>query len=455
MNIIIVGCGKVGYTLAQQLDNEGHSVTLIDENEEVLEKAVSSLDILGIHGNGTSYNVQCEAGILDADLLIAVTSEDEINLLSCLIAKHSGRCQTIARVRNPEYYDQIAYIKEELKLSMAINPERSASYDILRLIQVPSAMDVDTFARGRATMVGFKIPEKSVLNGKKISELRSIIGENELICAVSHNSEIIIPDGNTVLNSGDKVSVVMPLREMSGFFQRVSIENKPIKDVVIAGGGGITYYLARELVKANVKVKIIEADRKKCEELSEKIPQATIINGNAVDKSLLEEEGVKDTDCFIALTNIDEENIMLSLYVNSISDAKLITKINRLAFEDIINDMSIGSIICPKNNTAEKIIKHVRSMQNSADSEEVEALYRLMDNKIEALEFNVKNTEENASIIGKSLMELKLKQNVLIVLINRTGNIIIPSGKDVISVGDSVVVVTTGTKLMKLTDILA
>lgn len=454
MNIIVVGCGKVGYTLVEQLNNEGHSVTLIDKNQAALEKAVAKLDVLGIYGNGSSYRVQEEAGVSNADLLIAVTNQDEVNLLSCLIAKQAGHCQTIARVRNPEYYEEINFIKEELKLAMAINPERSAAYDILRLVQIPSAMEVDTFARGRINLISFKIPDYSPLDGKKIMDVSGILGNNALFCVVQRDGEVIIPSGNTVLHSKDKVSVVMPLSEMPDFFDRIKLANRPIKSVMIAGGGSISFYLAKELIKANVQVKIFETDRARCEVLSEQLPEAVIINGNAVDESLLDEEGVRQTDAFVALTNMDEENIMLSLYVNSISDAKLITKINRLSFEEVINGMPLGSVVCPKNITAEKIIKHVRSMQNSADSSNVESLYRLMDNKVEALEFNVRECGENKALIGRTLMELKLKKNLLICSINRDGRIITPSGKDTIEVGDTVVVVTSNLNLSRISDIL-
>ena len=269
MNIIVVGCGKVGYTLVEQLNNEGHSVTLIDKNQAALEKAVAKLDVLGIYGNGSSYRVQEEAGVSNADLLIAVTNQDEVNLLSCLIAKQAGHCQTIARVRNPEYYEEINFIKEELKLAMAINPERSAAYDILRLVQIPSAMEVDTFARGRINLISFKIPDYSPLDGKKIMDVSGILGNNALFCVVQRDGEVIIPSGNTVLHSKDKVSVVMPLREMPDFFDRIKLANRPIKSVMIAGGGSISFYLAKELIKANVQVKIFETDRARCEALSE------------------------------------------------------------------------------------------------------------------------------------------------------------------------------------------
>jgi trk system potassium uptake protein TrkA len=454
MNIIIVGCGKVGFTLAEQLSNEGHEITLIDNDSGVLEKSVSTLDIMGVHGNGVSYRVQMEAGIKDADLLLAVTDQDEVNLLSCLIARRAGHCQTIARVRNPEYFEEISYIKEELKLAMAINPERSAAYDILRLIQIPSAMDVDSIAKGRGNLVSFKIPQYSPLDGHKIMELRSIIGENVLVCVMQRGDSTVIPSGATVLHGGDTISVLLPITDMPDFFQKLKLGNKPIKNVIIAGGGGITFYLAKHLIKSRVKVKIIEADRKKCDMLSEELPGAIIVNGDATDTKLLDEEGIRQTEAFVALTNMDEENIMLSMYVNSISDAKTITKINHLAFEDIIHQLPLGSIICPKNITAEKIIKHVRSMQNSVDSSEVESLYRLMDGRVEALEFMVRDVKENEPLIGKRLMDLRIRKDFLIGSIFRDGSMIIPSGRDTIEAGDTVVVVTTVKKLSRICEIL-
>lgn len=455
MNIVIGGCGKVGYTLAEQLNVEGHSVTLIDNDERVLEKAAVSLDVMGIHGSVTSHHVQMEAGVENADLFIAVTDKDEVNLLSCLIAKRAGRCQTIARVRSPEYYEEINFIKEELKLAMAINPERSAAYDILRLIQIPSAMDVDNFARGKVTMISFVIPDHSVLDNKKIMELTNILGHSELICVVQHQGKIMIPKGTTKLHSGDKISVVMPLSEIPQFFVKIRLARKPIKNVMIAGGGGITFYLAKELIKAKVNVKIIETDLEKCRQLSEELPQAVIVCGNAADAGILDEEGIRQADAFVSLTNMDEENIMLSMYVNSLSDAKVITKINRISFEDIVKSMPIGSVVCPKNIMAEKIIKHVRSMQNSVNADNVESLYRLMDNKVEAVEFEVRDSEDNRPLIGKKLMELKIRHDMLICMISRDENVIIPSGKDSIMAGDSVIVVTSGSKLRKLGDIIA
>ncbi len=449
MKIIVVGFGKVGYVLADQLNNEGHDLTVIDLNENRMQYAISQLDIQAITGNGTSYRTQMEAGIQDSDLLIAVTDHDEINLLSCLIAKKAGNCHTIARVRNPEYSKEINFIKEELGLSMSINPERAAAMEIVHLIQIPSAMEIDTFARGRVNLIKFRVPTGSPILNIKVSD--NALLKDCLLCVVQrYDKSIIIPDGNTVLREGDIVSVIVPLNKIFRFFSSIGIKTRPIKDVLIVGGSTIAYYLAETLIKSRINVKIIEQKQSRCEELSALLPEAMIICGDASNRGVLDEEGIKNTDAFVSLTNLDEENIMLSLYANKISSAKIITKINKIDFEEVISDMPIGSIICPKNITAEGIIRYVRSMQNSSEGN-METLYRMMDNRVEALEFIVR---EDSAVTNTPLMNLNLKENLLICCINRNGRIITPSGKDVILKGDSVVIVTTKLGLNNIRDII-
>lgn len=449
MKIIVVGFGKVGYVLAEQLNNEGHDLTVIDTNENRMQYAISQLDIQAIAGNGTSYLTQMEAGIKDSDLLVAVTDKDEINLLSCLIAKKAGNCHTIARVRDPGYFKEISFIKKELGLSMSINPELAAAIEMTHLIQVPSAMEIDTFARGRVNLIKFKVPDNSPILNIKVSENQLL--RNCLLCVVQKkDKKIVIPDGNTVIEEGDVVSAIIPLNRIFKFFSSIGIKTRPIRNVLIVGGGTISYYLAESLIRSHIKVKIIEQKRSRCDELSELLPEAMIICGDASNRGVLDEEGIKDADAFVSLTNLDEENIMLSLYANKVSNAKVITKINRIDFEEVISDMPIGSIICPKNITAEGIIRYVRSMQNSFGSN-VETLYRMMDNHVEASEFIVR---EESSVTGVPLMDLNLKENILICCINRNGKIITPSGKDVIQKGDSVVVVTTIIGLNDIKDII-
>lgn len=450
MRIIIVGCGKVGTTLAQQLVQEGHNISLIDTNEDVLEKLSNTLDVIGIAGNGASYNVQIDAGIEKAHLLIAVTSSDELNLLCCLIAKKAGNCHTIARVRNPVYSQEINFIKEELGLSMIINPELATAREISKVLRFPSAIKIDTFAKGKIELLKFEIREKSPLNNMLVSEICSSLRSDILICAVERGEEVIIPSGNFVLNLGDKVSIIAPSQNSSDFFKKIGMLNNQVKDTMLVGGGKISYYLAKQLLDMGINVKIIEKDKKRCEYLSDVLPEAMIIHGDGTDQELLQEEGIKHTEAFASLTNYDEENIMLSLYAKSKCNAKLVTKVNRIPFENIINNLSIGSIIYPKFITSEKILQYVRAMQNSLGSN-IETLYRIVNNKVEALEFRVR---ENSSLIGVPIEKLKLKDNLLITCINRHGKVIIPRGYDTINFGDTVIVVTTNTGLNDLKDIL-
>jgi len=450
MNIIIVGCGKVGRALAAQLDEEGHEITLIDSDEEQLREATETLDLMGIIGNGTSYIVQKEAGVETADLLIAVAGMDEVNMLSCLIAKKAGNCRTIARVRNPEYYNEISFIREELGLSMSVNPESASAAEIVKLVQFPSALEVDTFMRGKVNLIRIVVPQDSILDNMKVMDIGQKVSADVLICIVVRNHEVIIPGGGFVIQSGDAISFFTPMNNVRNFMRKVGVNLKPIHNVMIAGGGTFGYYLARELLRARIKVKIIETDRKRCEFLSESLEDAVVICGDATDKQLLLEEGLESADAFTSLTGLDEENIMLSLYANMVSKAKVITKINRISFEEVIADMPIGSVICPKEITSEYIVRYIRAMQNSLGSN-VRALYQMIDNRVEALEFMVNSS---AKVTGVPLSELKIIDNLLICCIYRQGRVFIPTGKDTININDNVVVVTTHKGLDDINDIL-
>ncbi len=450
MKIIIVGCGKVGLTLTEQLNNEGHDVTLIDMDGEKLRSVTDNVDVMGVEGNGAIYQVQMEAGIKEADLLIATTNSDELNMLCCLIAKKAGNCHTIARIRNPEYANEVQYIREELNLSMAINPELAAAREIARLLKFPSAIKIDTFSKGRVDLMKFIIPEGSVLHDMKVYEVTSRLHCNVLICAIERGNDVMIPDGSSLLKKGDKISFVASPAEAMGFFRHVGIENNTIKSAMFVGGGKITYYLAKMLEDTPIKIKIVEQNRQRCLELSELLPKVMIIHGDGSDQQLLMEEGVRQTEAFAALTGFDEENIMLSLYAASMSRAKLITKINRIAFEDVISQLNLGSIIYPKLITADSIIQYVRAMQNSLGSN-VETLYKIVANKAEALEFRVGHVP---GLTGIPLEKLSFKNNLLIACINRNGTIITPRGKDTMEPGDTVVVVTTYSGLKDLKDIL-
>lgn len=452
MKIIIAGCGKVGCALASQLNDEGHDITMIDNNPDKLGSAISTMDIQGIVGNAISFRTQQEAGIENADLFIAVTGQDEVSLLSCLIAQKASDCHTIARVRNPEYFQEISYLKQVMGLSMAINPELSAAREIAHLIQIPEAMEVDTFAKGRVDLLKIAISENSTLHNMKVMEISKMFNHDILICIAERNHEICIPNGDTVLLAGDNISVIIPKEKIASFYKIANLKfSKESKNVMIAGGGTISYYLATELQKTRTHVTIVEKNKERCEFLSVAIPEATIINGDATDHQVLLEEGLTDADAFVSLTNMDEENVFISLYAEKLNPkAKRITKINRIAINDIVENLPIGSIIAPKHLTAENILQYVRSLKNSYGSN-VEALYKLMDNRVEALEFHVDEKNELTDI---PLMNLKLKDNLLLCCIVRKNKVITPSGRDEIQVGDTVIVVTTHLGLGNLTDIL-
>lgn len=450
MKIIIIGCGKVGSALAEQLDREGHDITLIDSKPSSIHNITQTLDVMGVVGNGASYNIQKAAGIEIADILISVTGSDELNLLCCIIARKAGKCHTIARVRNPEYHSEIEFIKEEMGLSMIINPELETATDIARIIRIPSANDIDVFAKGKVELLQLKIPAISSLDKMQIKDIHNKFHCNILVCAVVRNDQVIIPSGNTILQSEDKISFVATPKNAIEFFHKIGIATTSTKNVMMVGGGNISVYLARKFIEIGINVKIIEQVWERCEQLSEMLPEALIIHANASDQNVLLEEGIEQMDAFISLTNLDEENILLSLYAQKNSKARVFTKITRLTFEEVIKEMPLGTLVKPKLITANRIVQYIRAMQNPKGSN-VETLYKIINNKAEALEFRVKS---NSKLLGIPLSNLRLKDNLLLTCINRKNKIIIPDGQVTLQVGDTVIIVTTITGLNDLNDIL-
>ena len=450
MKIIIVGCGKVGTTLAEQLNRENHDITLIDCDSEALQSISDSTDVMSVTGNGAVYQVQMEAGIKEADLLIATTNSDELNMLCCLIAKKAGNCHTIARIRNPEYSAEINYIREELNLSLAINPELAAAREIARLLRFPNAIKIELFAKGRIELLKFMIPKDSILDRMKVMDVVSRLKSNVLICAVERGDDVVIPDGNFEMRGGDKISFIAPHADCADFFRKAGIENNTVNSAMFVGGGKLTVYLAKALADTKIKIKIIEQDEERCRILSELLPHAMIIHGEGSDQKLLLEEGIRQTEAFASLTGFDEENILLSLYAASQSRAKLITKVNKIAFENVINALNLGSVIYPKMLTADIILQYVRAMQNSMGSN-IETLYKIVADKAEALEFRVRG---DSPVLGIPLEKLRTRNNLLVACINRNGRIIMPRGKDTLEAGDTVIIVTTHTGLNDLKDIL-
>ena len=450
MKIIIVGCGKVGTTLAEQLNRENHDITLIDCDSEALQSISDSTDVMSVTGNGAVYQVQMEAGIKEADLLIATTNSDELNMLCCLIAKKAGNCHTIARIRNPEYSAEINYIREELNLSLAINPELAAAREIARLLRFPNAIKIELFAKGRIELLKFLIPKESILDRMKVMDVVSRLKSNVLICAVERGDDVVIPDGNFEMRGGDKMSFIAPHADCADFFRKAGIENNTVNSAMFVGGGKLTVYLAKALADTKIKIKIIEQDEERCRILSEILPHAMIIHGDGSDQKLLLEEGIRQTEAFASLTGFDEENILLSLYAASQSRAKLITKVNKIAFENVINSLNLGSVIYPKMLTADIILQYVRAMQNSMGSN-IETLYKIVADKAEALEFRVRG---DSPVLGIPLEKLRTRNNLLVACINRNGRIIMPRGKDTLEAGDTVIIVTTHTGINDLKDIL-
>lgn len=451
MKIIIIGGGKVGLTLAEHLSTEDHEVTVIDKNQQRLNEAVDKLDVLGIAGNGATIPILEKAGAANADLVIAVTEADELNLLACLISRRIGANYAIARVRNPEYSDMVSLIKDNMDLSLTINPELSCASEIARVLRFPKMIDIDTFAKGKVELLQFVLPDNNPLIGLKLREMSSFTRDcSILICAVERNEHVYIPSGEFTLEKYDKLSIIGDPSSQMNFFNRIGMMPDRIRSIMIVGGGRIAYYLAEQIIPMGISVKIIESDYNRCVHLSELLPDADIICGDGSDQQLLMDEGVEIVDAFASLTGIDEENIMLSLHVGSLSKAKLITKIARNPFTSVISNLNLGSVFYPRMIAAEHILSYVRALQNSYGSN-VETLYKIVDSKAEALEFYV---TDDCRLIKTPLSELKTKKNLLIGSINRGGKIIIPSGSDMFLSGDTVVVITTHQGLNKLEEIL-
>lgn len=452
MKIIIIGDGKIGSVLAEQLSREAHEVTLIDHAGSKLEQSNKDLDVMVVEGDGSSHAVQKEAGVEQADLVIACTGADELNLLCCLIAKKLGADHTIARVRNPKYVEELNLIKEDLGLSLSINPERECAVEMARVLRFPSAIKIDTFARGQVEILKLVVTADSPLNGMALMEMGRFQAK-VLICAVERGErEVYIPGGDFRLCAGDRISVVASPKEGQRFFRQIGVARTRVRQTLLVGGGHMAYYLAKQLLDAGMDVKIIESDHSQCELLSQLLPQATILCGDGTDQSLLLEEGIEHMDAVVSMTGIDEENILVSLYAGRVSKGKVITKINRDSYEPLVADMEIGSVFYPRRICADNVVRYVRAMQASNQYASMETLCKIASGKVEAMEFRVTAASK---FCGVPLQELSLKENLLISCISRNGKIITPRGSDTIEVGDSVIVVTTQVGLRSLSDIFA
>ncbi|MDO4500382.1 MAG: Trk system potassium transporter TrkA [Erysipelotrichaceae bacterium] len=451
MKILVVGCGKVGRTTAEELAKENHDVVLIDKNPGLVEEVSNSIDVLGVAGEGSSIKILKEAGVEKCDLVIAVTNADETNMLTCLFAKKLNKnCKTIARVRNPHYIEDINYVQNELGIDVTINPEMITARQISRLIRWPNALNVDSFVNGKIETISFAVGDNHNLVGKSLIEIKKIYRDDVLFVGIERGSEAIIPNGDTVIAENDKVTICATPKNATIFLNKLGIYQMPIKNCMIVGGSKIAYYLATILQNMNIDICILDKDRNKCEELASLLPKASIVHGYASDDNILIEEGLPDADCFVSLTGIDEENVLLSLYAKTISQAKIITKVNHISYKGVLNNLDVGALVSPKLITADDIISYVRGMSN-ATANDVEAMHHFLDNKAEALTFVI---NKKTNVVGVPFEKLKLKKNLLICYIVRQGAIIIPNGSTCMEVGDTVLLVTTNSGLKSIEDIV-
>ena len=450
MKIVLIGAGKVGKKIADQLAEEGHDITIIDNDIARINVLTNNQDLMCIHGHGAHYEVQLEAGVDKADVVIATASEDEVNMLCCMLAKKLGAGRCIARVRDPEYYKQLGYLKDELGLSIAVNPEYAAACELARVILLPAAANVEVFANGRIELVEFKISETSPLVGHTLADIYKKFKIKFLVCVVQRDGEIIIPDGSFIPQIGDRMSIASNHAEAERFFKRADSSRDKIKSVMLIGGGRVAYYLAKQLADFGMTVKIIESDYKHCLTLSELLSNVNIINADGTDHNVLKEEGIESVDAFAALTGIDEENMIMAMYARTKNVSKVIAKINRGSYMNIANNIGLDSTVSPKLLAANNILGYIRAMKNSEHSNNIETIYKIVDEKVEALEFII---HEDTEYTNKPLRELKTRNDVIIAGIVRNRRTIIPNGDDCLKIGDSVIVVSSAKILQGLNEI--
>ena len=450
MKIIIVGCGRVGQTLAEKLNEDGNDVTVIDTSAEKIKETTARFDVMGVVGNGATLAAQQEAGIESADLFIAVTNSDELNLLCCMIAKKEGECQTIARIKNPEYSKETLYLQGELGLAMVINPEYEAAEEIARVLRFPSALKIETFAGGRVELIKFKLLKDGQLVGLSVREAMAKFKVNVIVGTIERGDEAYIANGDFVFQEKDVVSIVASPKNANEFFKKIRYKGHSVKDALVVGGGSVTHYLCDILEKSGIKLKVIEKDYDVCAEMASKWDKVDVVRGDGNAREFLLEEGIETADAFVALSHYDEENLLLSLFAKEVGVKKLVTRINRTDYDDVISRLDLDTVVCPKNVTSDMILRYVRATKNAKGSN-VETLYNIIQGEVEAMEFIVKN---GSPIIGTPLKDLKFKPNVLVAAIFRGETVIVPRGLDVIQAGDSVITITKDLALQDIADLL-
>lgn len=449
MNIIIVGQGKLGTTMTKQLVAEGHDVAVVDIKREKVVSVVDAYDVMGICGNGASCEVLEEAGAAKSKLIIAATNSDELNILVCLTAQKMGTEHTIARVRNPDYANQHQFLRTELGINMVVNPEFETANEISRIIRFPSAAHLDSFARGKVEMASVRIHSDNPLCDIPVYDLRKKIKAKVLICAVQREDDVFIPSGDFILKCDDVINITGTRSELASFMRQCGVYKHKVKNVMIIGGGRIGYYLAKQLSDTGRNIKLIEHNEARCYNLSDSLPDVTVIHGDGTDQDVLDEQRIENQDALIALTGIDEENIIVSMYAESKGVNKVITKVNRHSYS-ILNDIGLETIVSPQIVAGNLVTRYVRALQNSAYHAQIQTLHKLVNGKVEAVEFIV---PENAGYIDVPFKDLNLRSNLLIGCIMRNGKIIFPGGDDVMKAGDGVIVVTANRILEDLHDI--
>lgn len=452
MKIVIIGGGKVGYAIAAQLTKEGHDITVVDKSPEVANRISDNLDCMTICGNGALHEVMRTAGVPAADLLIACTAQDELNMLSCVFAKKLGCKNTIARVRTPEYAEQLYFFKEELGLSMTINPEMNAAREMYRLMEIPSVLKRDSFAKGRVEIVEVEPKQGDVLDGIRLMDLQKKLRRSVLVAAVQRGGEVVIPDGSYTLQAGDKVSLCTSAMQLSEMLRSIGENRKKAKNVLLIGCSKVADYLCFLLLNAGANVRVIESDPATAAAFAERYPKAEVICADGTSEQVLREENVTKMDAVATLTNMDEENLILAMYLNTLGVPQVLTKVDHTEFGNLLAVRGESRIISPKKLCADAIIRYVRAMQNTSGSA-VLTLHHLVDGKVDALEFHV---TEGCRFAGKALMDVRFKPNTRLACINRMGKIIIPGGTDRIEVGDTVVVIATSNRvIVDLNDVFA
>lgn len=451
MKIIIVGCGKIGTSIISSLVEEGNDVVAIDNSQAVIDEISNIYDVMCVCGNGADCVTLEEAGVSKAELFLATTASDELNMLCCFMAERMGAKHTIARIRNPEYnYNNLNFIRKQLGLTVSINPEWMTAQELYNMLKLPAAVKIETFSGGNLEMIELLLKSDSALDGMSLIELRRKFKENFLVCAVQRNGEVYIPDGNFVLRSGDKIGLTASQNEIQKLLKTLGIVQKSARDVVILGASRIAFYLAKRLISSGNRVKIIDSDEKRCKEFADELPEAIVICGDGAEQELLLEEGIDSTDAFVALTGTDELNILISIFAQSRNVPKVISKVNRNELSEMATHLGLDCIVSPKKTVSDIVSRYARALRNSVGSN-IETLYKLMDGSVEALEFNVSPDFKGMEI---PFRELSLKPNILIAGIIRARKAIIPTGNDMILPGDRVVVIASGQQMLDLADIL-